>query len=304
MIQTETRGLIAAPYSPLKLNGELNVDMIPEYKSRLANNKLTGVFISGSTGEGTSLTIEERMALTEAWTTIQDSDLKVMVHVGSNSVKESAILAAHAADNQAQAIAATGPSYFKPANEAVLVDYMAELASVAPELPFYYYHIPALNQNFLPVVRFLEIAVQKIPNLAGIKYTYEDEMEFQLCRQVANGQLDVLYGRDESLICGLVLGAKGGVGSTYNFMPGLYYEIIEAFNQGNLTLANQLQLKSMHIIQVYSKFRGLAAGKMIMKHLGIDCGPARLPNISLTTAEEKQMISELNDLSFWDYALK
>ncbi|MBT3244084.1 MAG: dihydrodipicolinate synthetase [Bacteroidetes bacterium] len=300
----KTQGLIAAPYTPLHEDGTINVDLIPQYLERLHNNGLKGVFICGSTGEGTSLMLTERMQIAEAWTNSTPQGFKVFVHVGSNSVKESALLARHAYDCGAFAIAATGPSYFKPASEQVLVNYMAEIAMAAKEIPFYYYHIPGLNQNYLSVIRFLELAIPKISNLAGIKYTHEDEMEFQLCRQIAGGQLDVLYGRDETLICGLALGARGGVGSTYNFMPELYYSIIKAFDKGDLEEANRLQIISMRVIQVYTKYGGISAGKAIMRMLGLDCGVPRLPVEQLPSDQEKALFNDLKDTGFFEYSLK
>lgn len=293
MLLRETKGLIAAPFTPFDSHGELNVELVEKYAKYLIKKGLKGVFICGSTGESASLTLNERKILAEKWVEFQQPDFKVFVHVGTNSVVEGSELAAHAEEIGAAAIAATGPSYFKPNSVSALVDFMAQIASSAPKTAFYYYHIPGLNQNYLSVEKFLELALDKIPNLSGLKYTHEDEMEFQLCRQLAHGQLDILYGRDETLICSLALGATGAVGSTYNFMPELYYQIIEAFNAGQIAKANELQVLAMRIIKSYVHYRGIAAGKVIMKHLGLDCGKPRLPICALNSQEEQSLMTAL-----------
>ncbi|MEA1878029.1 MAG: dihydrodipicolinate synthase family protein [Bacteroidota bacterium] len=304
MILTKTVGLIAAPYTPYSNDGSVNLDVIDEYAAKLKNNGLRGAFICGSTGESASLSVEERILIAGKWLQHQSSEFRIYVHIGTNSIKDACVLAKHAEENGAFAIAATGPSYFKPGTVMVLVRFMKEIAAAASQTPFYYYHIPGMNQNNLSATEFLHIAMNEIPTLSGLKYTHEDEMEFQLCRQLGDGKLDVLYGRDETLICGLALGARGGVGSTYNFMPGLYTAIIKNFNKGLLDEANELQLISMKVIQLYVKYGGVPAGKVIMKRLGLDLGSPRLPFLGLSKQQEKLLLTELDDLYFFSYALK
>ena len=60
-------GLVDAPFTPMKPNGDINLEPIPAYAAMLAKNGLVGVFINGSSGEGYMLTTEERKALAEAW---------------------------------------------------------------------------------------------------------------------------------------------------------------------------------------------------------------------------------------------
>ena len=301
MIYNKTEGLIAAPYTPMNEDGSINPSIIGRYADYLKERKIKGVFINGSTGETASLSLKERMILAEKWLNYQTNDFKIFVHVGSNSVIDSKELTKHAEENNAFAVGATGPSYFKPASEKILMKIMKDIASAGPNTPFYYYHIPALNSNYLNVVDFLSMSIDEIPTLSGMKYTYEDLMEFQLCRQLADGKLDILYGRDETLICGLALGVVGGVGSTYNFMAPLYLKIIESFNAGDLEKANILQVLSMRIIQQYGKYSGVPAGKVIMKQLGLDMGAPRLPFEAMSIDQENELIKELKNLDFFDY---
>ena len=74
-----------------------------------------------------------------------------------------------------------------------LVKYCEEIASGAPELPFYYYHIPAFNGAFLPMIELLKAVDERIPNFAGIKYTYESLYEYNQCRLYKDGKFDMLH---------------------------------------------------------------------------------------------------------------
>ena len=164
-------GLIDAPFTPFYENGEVNYEPIPAYAALLARNGLKGVFINGSSGEGYMLTEEERMKLAEAWVKAVPADFKVIVHVGSTCVKSSRRLAEHAQAIDAWGVGAMAPPFPKVGRIEELVKYCEEIACGAPELPFYFYHIPAFNGAFLSMLDFLKAVDGRIPNFAGIKYT-------------------------------------------------------------------------------------------------------------------------------------
>lgn len=273
------KGLISAPFTPMYANGKLNIDAIPNYYAFLKNNKVTGAFICGSTGEGVSMSMSEKKAVTEAWAdcTKDDDDFKVMLFLGGTSVTDCKELALYAKEVGVYAISFTSPFYFKPANASVLAEICAEVASVVPDMPFYYYHIPVLTGVNISMYDLLQAVDGKIKNFAGIKYTHEDFMDFQTCINYQNGKYDMLWGRDENLLSALVLGTKGGVGSTFNYAAPLYYDLIDAFNKRDLKKAQDLQQKSIDMIRLLGKYGGIATGKAYMKLVGMDCGEFRLP---------------------------
>jgi N-acetylneuraminate lyase len=75
----------------------------------------------------------------------------------------------------------------------------------------------------------------------------------------------------------LSIGAKGAIGSTFNYAAPLYYDLIDAFNNNNLLLAQSLQQQSIDMIRLLGKYGGIATGKAYMKLIGLDCGGFRLP---------------------------
>jgi N-acetylneuraminate lyase len=125
-------------------------------------------------------------------------------------------------------------------------------------------------------------------------------MDFSRCLSFDEGRFDLLFGTDELLICALALGAKGAVGSTYNFAAPLYVELMEAFHKGDLYRARALQRKSIEMIHllVRSSWSPQAAMKVAMKMAGVDCGPVRLPLRNCTGAEEESLRKGLNRLGF------
>lgn len=291
-------GLVAAPFTPFKEDGSLHLELISQYAAHLAENGVAGAFVCGTTGEGPSLSVEERKQVAEQWVKSAPSSVKIIVHTGHNCLTDSCELARHAQEIGAAATSLTSPSFFKPGNIKDLVDTCAMVAAAAPDLPFYYYHIPVMTGVSLPVPDFLRAAKDVIPNLAGIKFTHESLMDYANAVRVENGRFDVLFGRDEMLLGSLVVGAKGAVGSTYNYIAPIFNRLLEAYRAGDLVKAEAEQAKANEVIGVMIKHGGLPAGKAIMKLLGLDCGPVRLPLRSLTAVQEKALAEDLEKVGF------
>lgn len=301
-MKEKIKGLIDAPFTPFKEDGEVNYEPIPAYARMLEKNGLKGVFINGSSGEGYMLTEEERMRLAEAWMQAAPEGFKVIVHVGSTCVKQSRRLAAHAQEIGAWGIGAMATPFPHIGRVEELVKYCEEIASGAPELPFYFYHIPAFNGAYLSMLDFLKAAEDRIPNLAGIKYTFESLYEYNRCRRYKNGKFDMLHGQDETILpCLAMGGAQGGIGGTTNYNGRVLTGILEAWEQGDLATARQLQDYAQDVIDVICQYRGnIVGGKRIMKLIGLDLGRNRTPFQNMTDEEEARMRQQLEAIDFFN----
>lgn len=295
-------GLIDAPFTPFHENGDLNLEPIEKYAAMLQKNGLQGVFINGSSGEGYMLTTEERMQLAERWLKVAPQGFKVIVHVGSCCLRESQKLAAHAQEIGAWGIGSMAPPFPKIGRIEELVKYCEAIANSAPDLPFYYYHIPAFNGAFLPMLELLKAVDGRISNFAGIKYTFESLYEYNQCRLYKNGKYDMLHGQDETILPSLAQGgAQGGIGGTTNYNGRELVGIIEAWKNGDIETAREKQNFSQEVINVICRYRGnIVGGKRIMKLLGFDLGPNRVPFQNMTNEEEQQMKKELEAIKFFD----
>jgi N-acetylneuraminate lyase len=295
-------GLVAATHTPFHADGSLNLAVVEKQAAHLAATGVRYAFIGGTTGESSSLTLAERSALTGHWMqVVAGAKLQVIVHVGANCLADARSLAAQAQQLGAVAISALAPCYFKPGNTGALVDCMADIAGAAPELPFYYYEIPLLTGIQLSPSDFLARAADRIPNLAGIKFTSSNLMEYQLCRAFRDGAFDIPFGFDEMMLGALALGATGAVGSSFNFAAPVYLRVMKAFAAGDLKTAREEQLRSVKLIQLLAGRGYMGAAKATMKLLGVDVGPARLPNGSLNAEQQGALRADLETLGFFDW---
>lgn len=295
-------GLISAAFTPLLGDYSVNYSHIPHQIKQLTDAGVIGTLICGSTGEGYSLSLQERMKIAEKWREYAPDDFSLFVHVGHNAVPEARALAIHAHELGVKGIIVSAPAYFKPACIEDLVAYCAAIVEGIQDTPVYYYHIPSMSGVNFSMSRFMALASQSIPTFRGIKYTYEDLDELQKCMQYQPRKYELIFGRDELLLEALKLGISGAMGSTYNYMAPLFTEIIKSFQSGNIEQATVLQQEATAIIDIIIRYGGgIIAGKALMEILGMGCGPLRLPLANLSKAQIKEMEAALHQTQLMRY---
>ncbi len=286
--------LIPAVFTPFDEAGNVNYAAIPGYAEHIVESGAYGVFVCGTTGESSSMTAQEREKVLEAWIKAVKGRISVIAHVGGNCQKECIELARNAAELGADAVGAIGPCYFKPSDVEDLISWYEPVAAAAAPLPFYSYHMPSATGIRLSMKEFLHKGAERIPNLAGVKFTHNDFMEMAECVRLDGGKFDVLNGYDEMLLCGLASGAKGGVGSTYNYALPVYINICKAFADSDIEKSRMWQQKSIDIVNVIIKHGGgVRGGKAVMKVMGYDCGNCRPPFKPYSEAELSALKEEL-----------
>ena len=286
-------GLVAATFTPFRENGAIDVDAVQKQAEYLNATGVHWIFLSGTTGESVKLTFAERKAQTETWMKLAPSfGIRVIVHVGDESIETAKSLAAHAETMGADAIGAMPTVFFKPSNVDALALSMQAIAAAAPSLPFFYYHIPSMTGvSYAAGLLSLVEAIQKIkiPTFAGIKYTglytFPGFMDAERILRYNGGKYAVLSGRDEMMLQALAAGITGFVGSQYNFAGDMYNQLIATFRAGNLTKARAMQLVLIDLIGAWNDVsEGVDGCKNVLNVApgGFRVGDARLPSIPIS----------------------
>lgn len=291
------KGLIAAVVTPMTSDGEVDLDAIDSYAEFLIGRGVKGVFVNGTTGESMLLDTEERKAIAERWMKFHDR-LKILVHVGSTSYKVAQELAKHAEAIGADAISAMAPCFLQPSRAEELVAFNEKIAAMAPDTPYYFYNIPGTSGCHVDMRDFLTLAEKRIPNLNGIKYTSYDSYEMLDCIRFGGGRYDILHGHDETLVTGLLLGATGGIGTSYNIASRIFNRMLDEFQSGNVKGAVDLQYEANKLISLMLKYVNSIVGvKAMLEIMGIHCGPCRLPLRNLTREEKSSLEKEFSAFS-------
>jgi N-acetylneuraminate lyase len=118
---------------------------------------------------------------------------------------------------------------------------------------------------------------------------------------VADGAFDLPFGFDECLLAALALGATGAVGSSFNLAAPVYQRLLKCFGAGDLPGARREQMRGVQLVHVLGRFGYMGAAKAVMRRLGVDVGPARLPNTNPSADETAALMKALEGLGFFDW---
>jgi N-acetylneuraminate lyase len=110
----------------------------------------------------------------------------------------------------------------------------------------------------------------------------------------------MMWGRDENMLSALVLGTRSAVGSTFNYAAPLYYQMIEAFDNGDLPKARKLQQQSIDMIRLLGKYGGIATGKAYMRYIGMNLGQFRLPIKNMADESYQKFVEDVKALNMPD----
>ena len=276
-----------------------NLNVIEESVEKLVNyhldNGVDGFYVCGNTGECTVLPARTRKQMLEAVVKYTNKRGKIMCHVGAGHLEEVLELVEHANGLDIDAIASLPPSLTPYYKEDAIIEYYRILAK-ASKHPVIAYVTPVLNAD---VTWFLE-EIMKIDNVIGAKLTIPNYFAFGKCITVNGGNLNILNGPDETLLCGLAVGAHGGGGTTYNLLPKQFVNLYKAFKAGNIDEARKIQQAVNRIINVCVG-HNIAHWKLPLKFImDIDTGHLVEPGIIPSKEEEIRFKAQLESLGFFD----
>ena len=299
--------ILPAVFTPMYDDGSINYTRIDALYQRSVESGFKGIFLNGTTGECMSMNVDERQKLVEAWVACRkknnNKDFKIFVHVGSANLYDAVNMAEHAQANGADGIAMVPTFYFRPKTIDDLIDQCKYVAAAAPDVPFYYYNIPSLTGVNFPLISFLEAAAKQIPTFAGLKNSFNDLVDYQQCIHFAKGDYQMYWGTDEVFMMVYAAGNRHYVGSTYNFMSALYFKMLDAYHASNFEKLTTLEGEANAIYKIMNDYNSLIAGKEVMRHIGIDCGPVRRPLKNLKVADSTSLLARLQNTSFFDFAM-
>ena len=285
------KGAFPALVSPVDDVGKVKKESVKKMVDFDIEHGVKGFYVCGSTGEGLAMEEIERERMVEYTIEAADGRVPVIAQVGALSFLSAERLAKHAKKAGAAAVSSIPPIYFKY-DEDEYVDYYKRL-TVASELPVLLYAVVAAGN--MPSVDLIRRELE-IPGVIGLKWTYMNYYVLQQLKQLNGGNVNVINGFDECLLCGLSMGADAGIGSTYNLMPGIYVKLYEAFQAGDIKEAQRLQFAANKVITILLKHNCVPAIKALLNRRGFDAGNCLYPMKRLSDEETDAMCRELEGI--------
>lgn len=295
------KGLICPTFTPMSQDSQsVDCSGIEAYASDLVSQEVGGLFLTGTAGSSVLLTVEERKSILTAWMSteaVKNGKLRVISHVGANSIKDCIDLAKHAESVKAEAVSAFCPCYYKPKSVAEVAEFLIRLAHEVPNLPVFYYYFPGMNGLTFSVPDILELANKYAPNVIGCKYTDQKLADIERCATLG---YNTLLGYDEIFSYALAAGAHGQIGITNNFAGKEYKEMYNAYMNGDVETADRLTRKR-NLISCKLNETGnlLAAGIYMTEQLrGMNFGTLRYPLYGLNNNGKKMIDDFIHEFDF------
>lgn len=281
------QGVYAALMTPFKADGSVDYGALQVLADHCIDSGLTGLYVGGSTGEGFLLTEEERMEVFRVVGKHMAGKCNLFAHVGAISTDSAVRMAKVAEESGFDAVSAVAPFYYAFPLEAIKT-YYSDIMH-ATTLPMLMYNFPNAG-GFNGMLDVVNSFIQD-DKLLGIKHTSQNLFELEQFKHLER-DLVVFNGFDEMLVAGLSMGADGGIGSTYNFMPKIILDIFNSFNKGDIAAAQKAQDKANRIISAMIPFGVFQMEKEILTNLGLPVGECRKPFLPLS-AEGKAKAKEI-----------
>ena len=288
-------GAWPALVTPFTAEDKVNVVVLRELVEYLLDKRVGGFYVCGGTGEGLFMLPEERKLVTETVVDQVNGRVPVIAHIGSMVVSDAVELAEHAQEVGAAGISSVIPPMFQDGES--LYTYFARVGAGAPDLPLLTYIFGGPMDAVALMRRLMEI-----PTVAGTKYTGPNMYEFREIVELRGDNWSVFSGMDEQCIYAAMQGACGNIGSTLNYMPGIYREVHNSYKKGDIAQGQELQVRANQVTRVLFSFGFFGALKEVMRMLGFDCGKPRLPHLPFAEEKRNDLRAQLEAIDFFTVA--
>ena len=283
-------GIYPALLTPFDQNGKVNCDALKQLVRWNIEKGVDGFYVGGSTAEAFLLTEEERNLVYRTVAEEAAGNVNLIAHVGAISTEEAIRFGRVAKENGYDAISAIAPFYYKFSFDQIKKHYFDIVEAV--DMPMIVYNFP----NFSGVNLTVEQVAQFFADdrFIGIKHTSNDFFALEQFKTNFPDKL-VYNGFDEMFLCGLTMGADGGIGSTYNFMAEKFIQIQKLFSENRTQEAQEIQKEANRIIKALCKVGVMEGEKEILCQLGFDFGHARAPFSQLNDEQKAFLKNAITD---------
>ncbi len=288
-------GAWPALVTPFTDEDKVNVEVLRELVEYLIDKGIGGFYVCGGTGEGLFMVPEERKLATEIVVDQVNGRVPVIAHIGSMIVGDAVELAEHAQKVGAAGISSVIPPMFQ--NSESLHAYFARVGAAAPNIPLLTYIFGGPTDAVALMRQLMDI-----PTVAGAKYTGPNMYEFREIVELRRDNWSIFSGMDEQCIYAAMQGACGNIGSTLNYIPGIYREIHDSYKKGNIAQGQHLQVRANQVTGVLFSFGFFGALKEVMRMLGFDCGQPRLPHVPFAEGKRDELRAQLEAIDFFTVA--
>lgn len=280
------KGSIPPLVTPFR-DGEVDYDAYARLVDFQIENGSHGVLVNGTTAEPSTLSVEERNRLVDVAVQVVAGRIPVVAATGSQSLRETRELTAHAAKVGADALLIVTPYYVRPPQRG-LIAYYLELASLT-DLPWMVYHIPG-RAAVSVTIDTLKTLRERSPSFVGMKHAVNDLALVSECHAVLGPEFKIFVGLEALSFPMMAVGACGLMNAVGNLCPRILADLCEAVWRGELARAQTLHHQLFEINQAVFFDTNPIPMKYMMRRLKLlERNEHRLPMMSATAELERRL---------------
>lgn len=268
------KGAGVAIVTPMKENLEVNYEKLEELIEFQIAQGTDCIIITGTTGESSTLTMEEHRDVIKAAIQYTNHRIPVVAGTGSNSTATAIQLSKEAEEAGADGLLVVTP-YYNKATQSGLIGHYTQIAN-AVKLPIIMYNVPGRTGcNILP-----ETAAHlyhNVENIVGLKEATGNVAQAAKTMYLTDGKLDLYSGEDGIVVPLLAIGAIGVISVWSNIAPKQVHDMCMKFFEGDVAGAAKMQLEAEPLVDaLFSEVNPIPV-KKALNLMGMNVGSLRAP---------------------------
>lgn len=258
--------------TPFDENGDVNYSRLREILEFHVINHTDAIIVTGTTGEGSTLSDEEKISVIEFTVDIINSRIPVIAGTGSNDTRHAVEFSKRVEKLGVDGLLVVTPYYNKGNENGIYEHYKAIAEGV--KIPVILYNVPSRTGVNLSIPLLKRLA--QIENITALK---EASGNISYVAEVAREipELDIYSGNDDMVVPVLSLGGKGVISVSANIIPDISHDMTASFLKGDVKKARELQLKYNDLVNALFLETNPVPVKEAMNFLGYEVGNCRLP---------------------------
>ncbi len=285
-------GAGVAIVTPMKNNEDVNYDKLEEIINWQIDEGTDAIVIAGTTGEASTLTMEEHRNVIKAAVEFTKHRIPVIAGTGSNCTRTAIQLSQEAEEDGADGLLIVTP-YYNKATQTGLVKHYSQIAD-STKLPIIMYNVPGRTGcNLLPET--VATLVKTKENIVGLKEATGNMAQASQTMYLTDGKLDMYSGEDGLVLPLLSIGAKGVISVWSNVAPAKVHQLCDSFFKGDLETAMRLQREALPLVDaLFSEVNPIPA-KAAMNAMGLEVGPLRAPLCEMGEANRAKLVQVMRE---------
>lgn len=280
------KGAGVAIVTPMMTSGEVDYDKLEELLEFQIKNGTDAIIICGTTGESSTLTVEEHLEVIRFAIDKVNKRIPVIAGTGSNCTVTAVEMSKEAERHGADGLLLVSP-YYNKATQQGLVAHYTQIAS-AVSIPIILYNVPSRTGcNILP-----ETAValaRNVENIVGIKEASGNISQAVKLMALADGCIDLYSGNDDQVVPLLALGGIGVISVLSNVAPRQTHDMVQKFLDGDVAGSREIQLKAQPLIDALFCEVNPIPVKAALNLMGMGAGTLRPPLTEMEPANQERL---------------